>query len=222
MTVDDTEASDNVTRTTNVKKKVTDRVLNIGNGESSTNILTTLDKEIGEMDRWLLRLKEEKSKLEQRYENSSDFKTQKREELTERHVQSQLDSADIMERDIKEDMRSTPKYSEEREPDRHNGYDDLIARYDAFNLNTEDELKQRRDISRMDKEKEYRSYHVGFVQEPVKIDLKGDRDRVSEREGLTFDKDRSVDKNRDRDDYLYAGGQSEFEDFKKIERLRQR
>ena len=181
VTVDDTEASDNVTRTTNVNKKVTDRVLNIGNGESSTNILTTLDKEIGEMDRWLLRLKEDKSKLEQRYENSSDFKTQKREELTERHVQSHLDSADIMERDIKEDMRSTPKYSEEREPDRHNGYTNLIARYDAFNLNTDDELKQRRDISRMDNEKEYRSYHVGFVQEPVKIDLKGDRDRVSEK-----------------------------------------
>ena len=65
VTVDDTEASDNVTTTTNVNKKVTDRVLNIGNGESSTNILTTLDKEIGEIDRWLLRLKEEKSKLEQ-------------------------------------------------------------------------------------------------------------------------------------------------------------
>lgn len=222
VTVDDTEASDNLTRTTNVSKKVTDRVLNIGKGESRTNIWTTLDKEIGEMDRWLLRLKEEKSKLEQRSENSSDFKTQKREELTERHVQSQLDSADIMERDIKKNMRSTPKYSEERELDRHNGYTNLITRYDAFNLNSEGELKQRRDISRMDKEKEYRSYHMGFVQEPVKIDLKGDRDRVSEREGFTFDKDRSVDKNRDRDDHLYVGGQSDFEDFKKIERLRQR
>ena len=89
--------------------------------ENSRDIMDTLDKEIGEMDQWLSGLKKEKYRLQQKraYGNDNILKTQKKEEWVDRNIHSQLESADVdkkeMEREIKEDMRSTPKYSEEKQ-----------------------------------------------------------------------------------------------------------
>ena len=215
VTVDNTEASVNVTGTTNVSNRGTNGVLNKVKVENSRDIMDTLDKEIGEMDQWLSRLKEEKYRLQQKqaYGNDNILKTQKKEEWVDRNVHSQLESADVdkkeMEREIKEDMRSTPKYLEERETYRRNNYDELIARYDACTLDPNVEERYM-----VNKEQEDRAGHVGFVKEEEKSDVKRfyvDRDytqnrhRINEQEiGLSLGGERLIVRHGDRDDHLWG------------------
>ena len=84
----------------------------------------------------------------------------------------------------------------------------------------------------VNKEREDRVGHVGFVKEEEKSDVKRfyvdedytqNRHRINEQEiGLSLGGERLIVRHGDRDDHLYLGGQNDIGELERVERLRQR